>query len=173
MVEIFVQPLVCVCCARINFILRLSFKFKYFILRLSLMVISNPRFFWEKGIWCAGSYHCAPDPGASKPAKALRSFRYALPSTVTSFNTAISMCCLILLNHNPDVNKPLFLASKENRFLKEFFLYILEDLHTRFTSAPPAAAAARFAALSIFVAISGSIFIYALSKLDMQLLGIQ
>ena len=27
-------------------------------------------------------------------------------------------------------NKPLFLASKENRFLNEFFLYILEDLHT-------------------------------------------
>jgi hypothetical protein len=28
------------------------------------------------------------------------------------------------------VNKPLFLASKENRFLNKFFLYILEDLHT-------------------------------------------
>ena len=28
------------------------------------------------------------------------------------------------------VNKPLFLASKENRFLNEFFMYILEDLHT-------------------------------------------
>ena len=27
-------------------------------------------------------------------------------------------------------NKPLFLASKENRFLSEFFLCILEDLHT-------------------------------------------
>ncbi len=27
-------------------------------------------------------------------------------------------------------NKPLFLASKENRFLNKFFLYILEDLHT-------------------------------------------
>ena len=26
--------------------------------------------------------------------------------------------------------KPLFVASKENRFLKEFFLYVLEDLHT-------------------------------------------
>ena len=40
-------------------------------------VISNPRFFWEKGIWCAGSYHCAPDSGASKPAKVLRPFRWA------------------------------------------------------------------------------------------------
>jgi hypothetical protein len=27
-------------------------------------------------------------------------------------------------------NKPLFLASKEKRFLNEFFLYTLEDLHT-------------------------------------------
>jgi hypothetical protein len=26
--------------------------------------------------------------------------------------------------------KPLFVASKENRFLNEFFLYVLEDLHT-------------------------------------------
>ena len=48
-------------------------------------------------------------------------------------------------------NKPLFLASKENRFLSEFFLYILEDLHTC-QSLPPRrkvritpAAAARFA----------------------------
>ena len=40
-------------------------------------VISNPRFFWEKGIWWAGSYHCAPDSGASKPAKVLRPFRWA------------------------------------------------------------------------------------------------
>ncbi len=35
-------------------------------------------------------------------------------------------------------NKPLFLASKENRLLNEFFLYILEDLHcARFASPPP------------------------------------
>ena len=27
-------------------------------------------------------------------------------------------------------NKPLFLASMENRFLNKFFLYLLEDLHT-------------------------------------------
>jgi hypothetical protein len=41
--------------------------------------------------------------------------------------------------------KPLFVASKENRLLNEFFLYVLEDLHTtqglgalQFTSADPA-----------------------------------
>jgi hypothetical protein len=45
MVEIFIQPLVVVCCARLYFIFRLLFKLMYFILRLSLMVISNPRFF--------------------------------------------------------------------------------------------------------------------------------
>ena len=28
------------------------------------------------------------------------------------------------------VTKPLFVASKENRFLNEFFLYVLEDVHT-------------------------------------------
>jgi hypothetical protein len=40
--------------------------------------------------------------------------------------------------------KPLFVASKENRFLNQFFLYVLEDLHTcqslgalRFTSDDP------------------------------------
>ena len=40
--------------------------------------------------------------------------------------------------------KPLYVASKENRFLNEFFLYVLEDLHTcqslgalQFTSANP------------------------------------
>ena len=40
--------------------------------------------------------------------------------------------------------KPLYVASKENRFLNEFFLYVLEDLHTcqslgalQFTSADP------------------------------------
>jgi hypothetical protein len=27
-------------------------------------------------------------------------------------------------------NKPLFVSSKENRFLNEFFLYVLGDLHT-------------------------------------------
>ena len=26
--------------------------------------------------------------------------------------------------------KPLFVASKDNRFLNEFFLYVLDDLHS-------------------------------------------
>ncbi len=41
--------------------------------------------------------------------------------------------------------KPLYVSSKENQLLNEFFLYMLEDLHTshslsalRFTSAEPA-----------------------------------
>jgi hypothetical protein len=40
---------------------------------------------------------------------------------------------------------PLFVSSMENRLLNEFFLYVLEDLHTsqslsalKFTSADPA-----------------------------------
>ena len=68
------------------------------------------------------------------------------------------MCYLIFVDHDPDfrifseiagglfhfkkdnaqyslkpedyATKPLFVASKENRFLNEFFLYVLEDLHT-------------------------------------------
>ena len=72
-----------------------------------------------------------------------------------SHNTVILLCAVSMLKHDPDLSifagglfhfkkdhaqyslkpddyatKPLYVASKENRFLNEFFLYVLEDLHT-------------------------------------------
>jgi hypothetical protein len=112
MVEIFVQPLVVVCCARLYFILTLSFTMLFF------SFIPGP-------VWNTSS-----GMGGIPP----------------SNNTVINQCDIsFLLNHDPDLRisprhcrrlVPLqegqcaFVASKENRFLNEFFLYVLEDLHT-------------------------------------------
>ena len=72
-----------------------------------------------------------------------------------SHNTVMSLCAVSMSKHDPDLSifagglfhfkkdhaqyslkpddyatKPLYVASKENRFLNEFFLYVLENLHT-------------------------------------------
>ena len=85
------------------------------------------------------------------PAKVRQTSRHALPSTVASFPPLISLSHPDLrifpeiagglfhfkkdhaqysLKPEDYATKPLFVASKENQLLNEFFLYVLEDFHT-------------------------------------------
>jgi hypothetical protein len=71
MVEIFVQPLFSVCCAQLYFILRLSFNLMYFIFEVVVNGNFQSKVLLRKRNLMSWGNHCAPDPGASKPAKAL------------------------------------------------------------------------------------------------------